>query len=158
MQLWRLCKRINHPLDGEGARRWGGRWNHPGIAVVYASGTLSLAVLEFRVHVPDARTAPDDLVAVPVDLPDRCRVTFVSNAELPRDWTACPAPKALADIGTAWARSRDSLVLSVPSAVLPFGPERNYLINPAHPGFSGIAAAKPVPLRLDPRLWGKPNR
>jgi RES domain-containing protein len=37
-------------LIGEGARVAGGRWNSPGRAVVTASETAALAVLEVRVH------------------------------------------------------------------------------------------------------------
>lgn len=145
-------------LDGEGARRWGGRWNHPGVAVIYASGTLSLAMLELLVHVPDAATAPDDLVAVPLDCPARMPPASMRQADLPPDWTSFPAPGALADLGTAWVRGGETLILSVPSVVLPQGPERNYLINPAHPAFSGIRAGKPFPVALDPRFWSTRTR
>lgn len=37
-------------LDGEGARRVGGRWNSPGRAVVYMADSVALAVLENLVH------------------------------------------------------------------------------------------------------------
>jgi RES domain-containing protein len=37
-------------LDGEGAKRYGGRWNEWGTAVVYLGGTLSLVALETFVH------------------------------------------------------------------------------------------------------------
>ncbi len=45
---WRLTKTRFLPTawDGEGARRSGGRWNSTGTAVVYASSTLSLALVE----------------------------------------------------------------------------------------------------------------
>ncbi|MCP4191062.1 MAG: RES family NAD+ phosphorylase, partial [Planctomycetaceae bacterium] len=45
---WRLIK-ANHADDafaGEGAKRWGGRWNSKGVRVVYTAESLSLATLE----------------------------------------------------------------------------------------------------------------
>ena len=69
MQAVRLVKarRAATALDGEGARRFGGRWNPPGVALVYCSSSLSLAVLELLVHV-EPLAAPDDLVAVQIEL------------------------------------------------------------------------------------------
>src|SRR5450830_1170676 len=51
--VWRLVKTVYQPTawDGEGARRYGGRWNSPGAAVVYAAEHLSLACLEVLVAV-----------------------------------------------------------------------------------------------------------
>ena len=42
--------RASDVFNGEGARRFGGRWNPKNIPVVYGSEHLSLAVLEFRVN------------------------------------------------------------------------------------------------------------
>ena len=69
-RAWRLCRRryAARAFDGEGARLSGGRWNLPGVAVVYTSATVSLAALEMLVHV-DVGDAPADLVAIPLDIP-----------------------------------------------------------------------------------------
>ncbi len=42
MVVWRVTRRAHaeQPLTGEGARRFGGRWNHVGTSLVYTSGTL----------------------------------------------------------------------------------------------------------------------
>jgi RES domain-containing protein len=50
-----------------------------------------------------------------------------------------------------WVESATHPVLSVPSAIVP--EERNYLLNPAHPGFSLIAIGRPAAYRIDPRLF-----
>ena len=45
-RLWRLVKKRHEyeAFDGEGACRYGGRWNSRGCRVIYASGSLALAV------------------------------------------------------------------------------------------------------------------
>ena len=71
MRLWRLSKArwARTPLDGEGARRTGGRWNPPGRPVVYCGSTLSLATLEVLVHM-SLETMPDDYVVIALEVPD----------------------------------------------------------------------------------------
>lgn len=43
MLVWRVTRKAHaeQPLSGEGARRYGGRWNHIGVAVVYVTITLA---------------------------------------------------------------------------------------------------------------------
>ncbi len=149
MRVWRLCKRRHAALDGEGARRAGGRWNRRGTAVVYASESLSLAALELLVHC-DPALLPDDLVAVAAEIPDALRVERVEEKTLPRNWRAYPAPESLARIGTDWAASMRSPVLAVPSAVVPR--ERNFLLNPSHPEFRRVRAGEAEPFSFDARL------
>ncbi len=120
------------------------------MAIVYTSATLSLAALEYLVHLDPPR-APADLVAVPADIPDAVARREVTAAALPPKWRAYPAPEALADLGTAWARAGTSAVLMVPSVIVP--QERNFLLNPAHPDFRRIRLGRPEPFSFDPRLW-----
>jgi len=148
LRIWRLCKRRHAALDGEGARRSGGRWNSIGIPVVYGSATLSLAGLELLVHL-DPEDAPDDLVAIPLDLED-IDVEQVVSGDLPSNWRETPAPVALQKLGDAWVRRGETAVLSVPSVVVPA--ERNFVLNPAHPDFRRIKTGKPEGFRFDPRL------
>jgi RES domain-containing protein len=150
VRVWRICSRKHRRFDGEGARRYGGRWNHTGASVVYTSGSLSLAVLELFVHV-DIDTAPGDLVAIQVAIPDNLTIETVKIESLPRDWRRYPGPEALKDFGTAWAEKASTAILAVPSAVIP--EERNYLLNPSHRDFKRIRLRKPVAFRFDPRMW-----
>jgi len=62
--VWRLTavRHAQRADTGEGARLYGGRWNHAGIPLVYTSETLSLAALELFVHL-DCDVAPDHLAA-----------------------------------------------------------------------------------------------
>jgi RES domain-containing protein len=152
MQVWRLCRAQFAPsaFDGEGAKLYGGRWNHKGLPVVYASATLSLAVLE--VLVPHrAPIPPEDFVAIPAELPDGIKLTNIRAADLPADWQADPAPVRLQEMGSDWLRDLSSRVLAVPSAIIPL--EVNYLINPRHPDFAQLAIGLPLAFPFDPRFW-----
>lgn len=117
---------------------------------MYTSATLSLAALEYFVHL-DARQAPEDLVAVPADIPDEVSRARVGASELPRNWRRYPAPDALADLGARWAEEGRTAVLVVPSVVVPA--ESNYLLNPRHPEFASIRARPPERFSFDPRMW-----
>ena len=150
MRVWRICSRRHRRFDGEGARLYGGRWNHAGTSVVYTSGSMSLAALELFVHV-DTDLAPRGLVVIQVDIPDTLTIETVKIESLPRVWRRYPAPEALKDIGTAWAARASTAILVVPSAVIP--EERNYLLNPNHRDFRRIRVRKPVAFRFDPHMW-----
>lgn len=143
-----MAKASRPAFEAEGARLYGGRWNHPGVAVVYAAESVSLAVLEFFVHL-DTRDSPH-LVVVGAELPADVNVRAVDWGALPPDWRRTPAPDSLADLGTAWAREGVTAVLAVPSAIVPR--EMNYLLNPAHRDFARIRIGKPEPFSMDPRM------
>lgn len=150
MRVWRICSRRHAAFDGEGARRFGGRWNHRGSAIVYTSESLSLAALEYFVNL-DSDLAPGDLVFVSAEIPQDVTIKRVEAADLPKDWRRYPAPEALQDMGSEWAAKALSAVLAVPSAVIP--EERNYLLNPAHPGFKRISFTRLKAFHFDPRMW-----
>lgn len=50
MKVWRLARSAYTAPTGEGAKKYGGRWNLPGQAVVYTSESLALAAVEALVH------------------------------------------------------------------------------------------------------------
>jgi RES domain-containing protein len=150
--IWRITSaRFGlRAYDGEGARLYGGRWNPPGTAIAYGSWTLSLAAMEYFVHLePDL--APPDLVAVAADLPPHLPLETLKVEALPENWRSYPAPEPLQGLGTDWVRSARTAILQVPSAVIPH--EMNVLINPAHPDFSKLQIRKPEPFSFDPRMW-----
>jgi len=90
-------------------------------------------------------------VAVRAEIPGGLNRTRLDPSELPRNWRRYPAPEAMADLGTRWARTGETAVLIVPSAVIPA--ESNYLINPRHPDFAKIRVARPERFGFDPRMW-----
>lgn len=152
LKVWRLTRKrfADRAFDGEGARLYGGRWNHKGVAAVYCAATLSLAALELFVHL-EASESPDDLVTLVAEIPSSVAVEGLEESTLPADWRVYPGPDSLKDLGTAWLRSRRTAVLSVPSVVIPR--ERNFLLNPAHPAFADIVLREPEPFAFDSRMW-----
>ena len=94
---WRLTQSIYAGTwdDGEGAFRYGGRWNSKGLRVVYCSLDASTAILEVAVHtgfraldtVPHSVTAFE--IANPTD------VLVVNESDVPNpNWLAPSIPSA----------------------------------------------------------------
>ncbi len=151
IKLYRICttEHIND-LSGTGARIHGGRWNHAGYPIVYSSGSRSLAALEFLVHVPMA-LAPDNLSIAEIIITDNIKRESITSNELPSNWRGYPAPEQLANIGTKWIKSKSSLLLDIPSAVV--DKEVNTLINPLHPDMEYVNLAKVEKFCFDSRLF-----
>jgi len=128
---------------------YGGRWNHKGVGVVYTSESRSLATVEFLVHasIPDM---PSNLSIASIEIPERIRPKNVLLSMLPAGWRDYPAPSELADIGTLWVLSNESLMLRVPSSVVEH--ESNILINPLHRDAKYIRIINVEAYRLDKRL------
>ncbi|MCW1886742.1 RES family NAD+ phosphorylase [Luteolibacter flavescens] len=151
IRAYRLCKtrHVATAFTGDGARIAGGRWNSPGIPVVYASSTLSLATLEVLVHLDDPDAFARLFSWFSVEIPDSLIEVF-DESQLPPGWCADETTNSTRAIGDDWARSQRSAVLAVPSIVT--SGERNYLINPGHPRTPSIRIASPQAFRPDPRL------
>jgi RES domain-containing protein len=149
MRVWRVARRVYSALDGEGARKAGGRWNSPGTPLVYTSSALSLAVLELLVHT-DPDLVPRDLYAFEIDVPASLTAQILDLATLPSNWRDIPNHPACRAIGDAWLERQNHPVLGVPSAVVP--EELNYLINPAHPGASQVRVARSRAFSFEVRL------
>lgn len=148
--VWRLV-RVGFretAFHGAGAKNDPGRWNFQGTPIVYAAGSASLAVLEVLVRI-DPSGFPADFVFIPAGLGESAVETLPAGS-LPADWRALPRPVSTRSLGTAWAQSRRSVALAVPSAVLPL--ETVYLLNPEHPAFASVTIGRPIPFSLDPRL------
>lgn len=148
--VWRLNARrfAKDAFTGSGASRFGGRWNLPGARIIYCAESRALAAMELLVHVEDI----EDLVSVgwqatAVVLPS---AAIEGPVRLPQSWRAYPYSATTQRYGSAWAASRRSVALRVPSAVVPG--EFNVLLNPEHPAFERLRISAPAPFRFDPRL------
>jgi RES domain-containing protein len=148
-EAWRIVKKRHAAtaFSGEGAAKYGGRWNSRGVPVVYTSGTKSLATLENLVHlIPPVRFK---YVAIPIRFDDAL-VEIVPDKSLPPDWRTEPPPPSSKQIGDAWVLAGRSAVLMLPSVIV--SGEPNYLLNPAHPDFKRISIGKAERFTFDPRL------
>jgi RES domain-containing protein len=150
VRVWRIVPVGHQALDGEGNRRFGSRWVPKGLPAVYMSATLSLAALELFVHT-DPDLTPADLLAISADIPDDVIVQELALSDLPPSWREIPSPAELQELGRSWIVEGKAAMLSVPSVVVPA--ERNYVINPAHPGYKRIQVGEAHDFSFDPRMW-----
>src|SRR2546423_13148202 len=110
---------------GEGASKAGGRWNPRGTLAVDTSATLSLAALEFLVHLGGLQDAPE-LVSFCIKFDSK----LVSDLELPQNWRKLKLLESRG-LGRAWFKESITPVLRLPSFVIPT--ESNFVLNPRHP-------------------------
>lgn len=150
MFAWRVVRDLYRPLDGRGAAEFGGRWNSPGRAVIYAGGSFAIAILERLVYLPSGRI-PANQVWSRIDIPDTLPLETVDVGAVP-GWDD-PDQIASRRYGDGWLDSLRTAVLLVPSAVTKI--DLNVLINPDHSDFAAIAAAEPQPVRWDGRLFAR---
>ena len=136
------------PFDGEGARRYGGRWNPKGVPLLYYATTLALAALEKRVHTPAAALGRT-WKTITIEVPDAL-VMLANPAGLPTDWADEPAPNSTKRLGNDWVKAGSSLGLLVPSTIIPS--ELNALLNPVHRDLSQVRHLKTEDFVFDPRL------
>jgi len=147
---WRITKRkhAKSAFDGAGARKYGGRWNSAGIPVIYTAQSQSLAVLEMLVHLETASLL-SAYVLFGVEV-DESLIQNIERSQLPANWRENPPPAELQKIGNEWALAASSVVLRVPSTLVPA--EHNFLLNPAHADFHKLRISEPVAFYLDARL------
>jgi RES domain-containing protein len=130
MIVYRIGKsKFSDDLTGEGAKRVGGRWNHPGVPCIYAGATKSLCLLEFSAHAT-LDTIPRALSFTTYEIPGRL-IKEIKTGELPGNWSQWPHPKESRDFGTKLLNKNADLILQMPSAIL--NDEYIYVINPSHP-------------------------
>jgi RES domain-containing protein len=147
---WRIVQERHsaRAFTGEGARIYGGRWNSPGVAVVYTAQSRALAALEMLVHL-DSPGLLSSYLLYQVDF-EEAWVTKLDAGSLPSDWRDDPPPASTQAIGDQWIRSNESPVLRVPSVLI--SEEVNFLLNPRHRQFERLRIGRPEAFAFDPRL------
>ena len=150
MQAFRIVKK-RHALtafSGDGARAFGGRWNFPGIPMVYAAQTRALAALESLAHFGGAERRMA-LVTFEIEIPDPLALRLEAGG-LPRDWRSAVPSASTQALGSEWQRGARSAALVVPSVLVP--QEYCVLLNPEHPDIDKIMVAYPEAFAFDARL------
>lgn len=155
ISVWRIAQDTKSyeadDLSGKGAEITGGRWNDKGTPLVYSSMNRALAGFETVVHL-NAGGLPLNRYLVEIVIPDDlwAAAQVIDDKTAPVGWDAEPSSKTASDFGTNWARSNKSLLLLVPSVIVP--DESNVLINPRHPDVGRVTARKIRRWLYDPRL------
>jgi len=149
--VWRLTKeRLSvEAFNGEGAKRFGGRWNNEGTSVVYTSESLSLAALEQFVHL-GSDGFMIRFVYFKVSIPASVKIITLKEEDLPPDWRSEPPANSTMEIGSAWVKANSSAVLSVPSVIIPG--ENNFLLNINHADFKKMKIGPPEKFSFDRRM------
>lgn len=110
------------------------RWNEEGQFVIYVAWARSLASLELVVHRSSIKPTMKYRVMI-IELPDSDQLyDEVNLSDLPMNWKSVASYSELQQIGSTWYKNQKSLILKVPSAVIP--QEANYIINTKHPLFA----------------------
>lgn len=150
-QAWRIADGRFDSFSPVGASMVGGRWNSPGLGVIYASRSYAGAMLECLAHAGVGRV-PRTHVAIEIAIAAAVSVEQHGESSLPVGWDHADLHVARA-FGDAWLREGRTAVLMVPSVVA--RREMNVLLNPRHADFSKIVAGTPEPVIWDARLFGR---
>ncbi len=144
MVLWRISR--HRDLSGIGGLRAGGRWHYAGHPIVYLAETPASALLEVCVHT-SANDVPPEFTLLKIEGPD-VNIPFVETKELPQDWrTRVEVTRVL---GTAWLKRSESVLLRVPSALVP--ETVSFLLNPSDTQAKKFHITDVFSYRFDPRL------
>jgi RES domain-containing protein len=131
MEVFRIAKTtFSQKLSASGSAN---RWNMKNQQVIYAGSSRSLSTLELIVH-KGAVVPSEKYQVMIISIADEDTLyKQVHVKDLPRNWRTFTAYATLQKIGARWINSQESLILKVPSAIIP--QEYNYVINTEHPDF-----------------------
>jgi RES domain-containing protein len=147
MEVFKICKEeYSGSLKSSGSAN---RWNLRGQNVIYTGSTRSLSTLELVVR--RSSIAPDNNYKVMVIsiADDDYLFKQIHINELVENWRTLAVYSTLQEIGSKWYISQGSLILKVPSAVIPY--EYNYIINSEHPDFTKCVRK----VRVEDYFWDK---
>jgi RES domain-containing protein len=151
MTLYRLTNGAYiNDLSGNGAKLYGGRWNSVGLPALYTAEHISLAVLEILVHIKSYRK-PLDYHLIAIEIPAEVSLVSIDQQKLKKNWK--DDIEYLQVIGDEFLKSKQSLVLKIPSAII--DTENNFMINPAHPDAGKIKIRTSKLFIFDKRLYLK---
>jgi RES domain-containing protein len=143
VKLWRIATETRKyratDLTGEGSAINPGRWNESGDAVLYASSSIALAVLETAAHI-NPNGLPMNRYLISLEVPNAVWAAReeLDAVPLPATWSAIPAGTTSAAVGSQWIKSRRSAILLAQSVIVP--EERVALLNPAHADAAKVKA------------------
>jgi len=149
MLLYRITReKYAEDLTGEGARLWGGRWNRPGLAVIYTSEARSLALLEMIVHFNAASALSMNYVFVTFELDEDqiFDVKFPTNQAIISSFNN----KVFWNVTDDYFVKKDVFAIRVPSVII--SKEFNVLVNPNNKQSRSLKILEIAPAIIDQRL------
>ena len=151
MIIYRLAiEPYKDDLSGEGAKLYGGRWNPPGKAALYATENISLAVLEILVNT-DLHHIPPSYHLVKIEIPANIIPAIIRKNKLKTGWKN--DIDYTRGMGYDFLQSSHSLLLKIPSAII--DEEHNFIINTQHADFKKIKITSSKKFSFDKRLYLK---
>lgn len=149
MEVYRITKtKYSNDISGEGARLYGGRWNRPGLAVIYTSESRSLALLELIVHFSSKSAFKENYsyitFTIKENLIENLDINLLPNNELE------PNDDRLWKITDYYFQDKKVAALRVPSVLIP--QENNIIINPYHFELKNWALKEIETINLDERF------
>jgi RES domain-containing protein len=149
MILHRICSsNYKDDISGNGARLFGARWNSKGVPMLYTTEHISLAALEMLVHI-NYTEVPGSFHVLSIFIPDNVTIAALQHSKLKPTWRIDPEYSTY--IGDEFIKSKESLCLKVPSAVIE--QENNFLINPLHVDFKKVRITATRQFEFDNRLF-----
>jgi len=147
MRAYRIVKKrhVLSAFSGEGAKAYGGRWNRPGIPMVYAAESRALAALETLAHFQGAGRHIE-LVMFEIEIPAPL-MKRVDESSMPPGWRTPDPRAATQDVGSEWQLEMRSVALLVPSVLI--AGEQCVLLNPEHPDSSRVMIGYPGAFAFD---------
>ncbi len=147
-----LCYRLTHnqfmhDTSGMGAFKWGGRWNPPGVACLYTSAHLSLAMLEKLVHVQQIKDMKD-VALMTFEIINPEKLYQIDTSKLKKNWTA--DYKYSQWLGSQILGESDFIGFFAPSIVV--GIEWNIILKPNLMMEDGLRLISSSAFEFDERL------
>jgi RES domain-containing protein len=147
MIIYRLTTgKFANDLSGTGSKIYGGRWNPPGIAALYTSQYISLAILEILVRASKF-SSPSSYTLLSFEIADS-GIYELQLKKIKKDWQNDLGYTQ--QIGEDFLNENQTLCIKVPCAIVP--QENNFLLNPLHPDFKKVKIISSELLELDRRL------
>lgn len=145
MRLWRISNYAD--LSGRGGFVFSARWHTKGREIIYAAEHSAGALSEFLVHT-NLEDIPASFQLITIEIDDGLKIETILPRQLPSGWAENTAITRA--IGNKWLIGNSSLLLRVPSVIVPDA--YNMLINPNHADASKMRFVKSEHVPLDSRL------
>ena len=151
MILYRFAhQKFAHDLSGNGAKLKGGRWNPPGIPVLYTSETISLGLLEILANAMTLEQL-QMIRLMEIEIPTGADCHEIKLQGLKKNWYR--DFEYTQYMGQEMLRSAKTLLYRCPSAII--HQEHNYLLNPLHADFKKVKLKSAADFYFDERLFPK---